>query len=314
MRKKVSIIIPAYNAEKYIERCLNSILNQTYNNLEIFVINDGSTDNTEIICNKIAKKDKRLIIETKINEGVSKARNYALKKVSGDYILFVDSDDWLENNMVEKMIKSSQENHSDIVFCEYNNYYEDSKKIERVYLNKYNYNDCLNLISDPKTNFGGVPWNKLLKSKLVTKSYNENVHFFENLLFFLENLSDKTSFSVINEPLYNYSINDTSALHSKKYSIKKVSALDALEIIIPITPIENIDFHKMLYINSYYENLYHLKKEKINNISLKKYYPNVCNFFNDIMKCNNISLKQKIKLFILHRLNFIYIIKKNMTN
>ena len=96
MNKIISVIIPVYNVENYIEKCLNSIVNQTYNNLEIIIIDDGSTDNSIAIAEKIAENDKRIRIISQVNQGVSSARNLGLDNASGEYILFIDSDDWLD--------------------------------------------------------------------------------------------------------------------------------------------------------------------------------------------------------------------------
>ena len=101
--KKVSIIIPVYNVEPYVARCIDSVVNQTYNNLQIIVVNDGSIDNSLQILNTY--NDDRLQIITKENGGLSSARNEGLKYVVGDYILFIDSDDWIHLNMINVMIK-----------------------------------------------------------------------------------------------------------------------------------------------------------------------------------------------------------------
>lgn len=92
----ISIIVPVYNAEKYLNRCISSLLNQTYYNLEIILVNDGSTDNSKKICENAAKKDSRVKVTNSVNEGVSLARNKGLKRASGDYVSFVDSDDYVE--------------------------------------------------------------------------------------------------------------------------------------------------------------------------------------------------------------------------
>lgn len=308
---KVSVIVPAYNAEKYIERCINSLISQIYSNLEILVVDDGSKDNTPKLLDELASKDDRIFVTHKVNEGVSIARNVALSKVTGEYVLFTDSDDWLENDMVEKLVNSALDNNSDIVICGFNNYYESEKRFEKKLLNNNNHTDFLTLITDDTTNYGGFPWNKLIKSSRIVKYYNESIHYFENLLFFLENFQDEVKYSVVNEPLYNYSINDTSALHSKKYSEKKISSLDALYLVIPLLPKESIDFHKFIFINSYYENYYYLKK--LNKLELLDKYKNTVNsYYKEIHNSKYLSKKTKIKLFILKRLTFIYLFRKKM--
>ena len=101
MKDLISIIIPVYNVENYVERCLESVLNQTYTNLEIIIIDDGSTDKSSKICEKYKKKDKRIKLSKISNKGTSYARNYAIKKAKGKYINFIDSDNYIESNMIE---------------------------------------------------------------------------------------------------------------------------------------------------------------------------------------------------------------------
>ena len=312
--EKVSIIIPAYNAEKYIKRCIESIIKQTYKNIEVLVVDDGSTDNTPKIIDDIAQTDKRIVVIHKQNGGVSLARNIAIEKATGKYIMFTDSDDWLENDMVEKMVNKTTSTDCDIVICGYNNYYENSKQIESKLLNPKNYKLFTELITDDKTNFGGFPWNKLMKRTCVKNLYNANIHYFENLLFFLENFDTKTKFEYINEPLYNYSINDTSALHSKKYKIKKITSLKALKLIIPLLPDSSADFHKFLYINSFYENLYYIKKENYDLKLLEEYKEDLKAFYKDVMKSKKISIKTKIKSVILMKFSIIYFLIKKIKN
>lgn len=102
MEEKISVIVPVYNVEKYLERCVESIFKQTYKNIEIILVDDGSTDNSGKICDKFLKKDERVKVIHKENGGLSDARNAGLEILSGKYIMFVDSDDWISPAMVEK--------------------------------------------------------------------------------------------------------------------------------------------------------------------------------------------------------------------
>ena len=106
---KVSVIIPVYNSEKFICRCVDSVLNQTYKNLEIFLIDDGSPDNCPKICDEYAKKDERIRVFHNENGGASVARNFALEKMNGDYVIFIDSDDYIKAEMIETMLNKIQE-------------------------------------------------------------------------------------------------------------------------------------------------------------------------------------------------------------
>lgn len=114
MKKKVSIIIPVYNISEYIEECVKSLWNQTYNQLEIILINDGSTDNSGNICDELASKDKRIISVHKKNGGISEARNAGIDLASGEYLFFLDGDDYLENNTIEVLVRILEKNKADI--------------------------------------------------------------------------------------------------------------------------------------------------------------------------------------------------------
>lgn len=116
---KISIIVPAYNVEKYIEQCLRSLMNQTYKNLEIIVVNDGSKDGTGEIIERLAKEDERIIFINQENKGVAETRNVALQKVSSDFVMFVDSDDWLDLDACETVINEAREENADVVMFGY---------------------------------------------------------------------------------------------------------------------------------------------------------------------------------------------------
>lgn len=117
MNDKISVIVPVYNVEKYIKQCLESILNQTYKNLEIIIVDDGTKDSSGKICDEISKSDSRIKIIHQKNQGLSGARNTGLKNTTGEYITFVDSDDYIGNKMFEKMLSTLKTNNANIVEC-----------------------------------------------------------------------------------------------------------------------------------------------------------------------------------------------------
>ncbi len=127
----VSIVVPVYNAAQYLKKCLDSIVNQTLTNIEIIIIDDGSTDGSTEICKKYAAKDSRIIYYKKENEGLAAARQDGIERASGEYVGFVDSDDWLELNMYERMFSVAKENNADVVFC--NCFFNDSGR-DKIYL------------------------------------------------------------------------------------------------------------------------------------------------------------------------------------
>lgn len=126
----ISIIVPVYNVEKYLEHCLNSIINQTYKNLEIILVNDGSTDNSLEICESFKQKDSRIKIITKGNGGLSSARNEGLKIAKGNYISFVDSDDWIDADFIKALYNNLISTDSDMSTCEFIRETEPSQFVE----------------------------------------------------------------------------------------------------------------------------------------------------------------------------------------
>lgn len=126
--KLVTVIVPVYNVEKFLNKCVDSICRQTYTNLEIIIVDDGSTDNSGCICDELKEKDERIIVIHKMNGGLSDARNAGLEVATGDYIGFVDSDDYIESDMYELLVNNIEEYKADVSCCRYAKVYEDGKR------------------------------------------------------------------------------------------------------------------------------------------------------------------------------------------
>lgn len=218
----ISVIIPIYNCQEYLRECINSIINQTYQNLEILLINDGSTDNTLSICKEYENLDSRISIVNKKNTGVSDTRNMGVEKASGKYILFVDADDYLKNNMIEKLYKSIIENKVDVVRCKCctvknNNvirreslYNLANKKILKEKMN--------NIIGNFITNENSIAC--YVCTMLIKRDryvlFNTNLTFMEDTEFFMRLLFNINSIYFLDEELYYYRYNENSA--SKSYN------------------------------------------------------------------------------------------------
>lgn len=130
---KISIIVPVYNVEKYLSKCLDSLIGQTYKNIEIICVNDGSPDSCDEILDNYSKNDNRIRIITKKNEGLSAARNDALKICTGQYVMFVDSDDWIDTDMCEVMYKTVVENQADVCMCCYTKEFGNNSSVESIF-------------------------------------------------------------------------------------------------------------------------------------------------------------------------------------
>ena len=215
--EKISIIVPIYNAEKKLHRCIESILNQSYKNLEIILVNDGSSDNSINICEKYKIKDNRIIIIDKENAGVSVARNSGLNIATGKYIQFVDSDDYINPDMCEKLIKTINKNNADVVVCGYNkitNGKIESKFIkETTVFEMYNFKNTFNEIF--KGALFNVPWNKLYKREKINNYFKEDLSIGEDLLFNLNYFSNCNKIEIIEKCLYCYDVSQQESLTSK---------------------------------------------------------------------------------------------------
>ena len=223
--KKVSVIVPFYNVEKYIDRCLNSLVNQTLEDIEIIIVNDGSKDNSETIAKEYASKYKNKIIYLKKeNGGLSDARNYAIPYATGEYIAFLDSDDYVEVNMYEQMYEKAKKENADIVECDFLWEYP-NEKIEskgRIYKDKH----------DILLNARVVAWNKLIKKELIEKTkikfpYGlryEDVEFFYKLIPYINKLD------IVNKPFVHYVQRDNSISNSQNSRTKEI--IDILDNVI----------------------------------------------------------------------------------
>ena len=219
----VSIIIPAYNVSKYIEKCLNSLINQTLKNVEIIVINDGSTDNTLDIIKSF--KDERIkIIDLKVNKGIGNARNLGIKKAKGKYIGFVDSDDYVDKKMFETMYNKAIKEDLDLVICDFYKVIENTK--EKIKIDIPNFENT-NIYKNPKLllDIELCPWNKLYKSKLIKNTTFPTSLKYEDVPFVFKALKNAKNIGKVNKYFNYYIVHDkseTTKMDEKVYDIFKI--------------------------------------------------------------------------------------------
>ncbi|MFP9227679.1 glycosyltransferase family 2 protein [Pectobacterium cacticida] len=218
----ISVIIPVYNAEKNILFCLNSIMNQTFYNFEVIIINDGSTDSSGDICDRYAKKDHRFKVYHKINGGVASARQFGIEIVSGEYTLHIDSDDWIEHNMFEELYHCAKENNSDIVYFDY--FLINKKKNIRVIKQDFgeNINECVKAMLQHK--MAGMLWTKMIKTSLFVDNdinFPEGLNMWEDLYFSLRCFIKAKKISYLNKPYYYYVLNDGSMIDTMTFTKSK---------------------------------------------------------------------------------------------
>lgn len=224
----ISVIVPVYNVEKYLERCIDSILKQTYSDLEILLIDDGSSDNSGKICDEYAKKDNRIKVIHKKNGGISDVRNVGIENAKGDYIGFVDSDDYIADDMFETLYKLSNENNADISIVSFYEMYN-GKLIgvrDDKTLTKMDKQEALKeLLID--TNIQSYMWNKLFKKELF-----DNLRFplgknFEDIATVLLIFERANKVVLLQDPKYYYLRRDDSIVGHRTNK----TYLDYLEVV-----------------------------------------------------------------------------------
>lgn len=318
---KVSVIIPVYNVEKYIDKCLNSVINQTLKDIEIIIVNDGSPDNSQSIIDEYSRKDKRIISLIQENGRQGKARNNGLKHATGEYISFIDSDDYIESDMLEKMYNKAKEEDSDIVICSNYNIYEATNGNEVIFIDEKLMEDSIDNKKNKLLNIIS-PCCKIYKRSLIQ---NSNIFFmeklyYEDLAFSIKSLVLSNKISYVNEPLYYYIIHEGSTMTSTNV-IRNLDIINAFEDI--ITFLKDKKMYKNYYseiefmaINNLYistivriirSNVSKNEKKKIINKLLKYFYDN----FNNYKKNKYLSTLNKNRkiIYILINLKQYWLIK-----
>ncbi|MGJ9459043.1 glycosyltransferase family 2 protein [Oceanobacillus sp. CF4.6] len=213
MKSLVSIIVPVYNCEAYISECLDSILIQTYSNIEILIINDGSIDETEKIINKYKVTDPRIRYFFQSNSGPSEARNVGISNSTGEYVVFVDADDTIDRYYVEYLLREIIHSNTDLACCGYT----DISKYGLRKWTDFDFNNTTSLhyiMEKVCKGTGGVLWGKIYKREIITRHnlrLNKKLFMSEDLVFVLQYVSYCKSFSAINNYLYYYNrLNDYS--------------------------------------------------------------------------------------------------------
>lgn len=297
---KISVIVPVYNTEKYLRKCLDSIVFQDNKNYEIIAINDGSTDNSESILKEYQKKYNSIFkYFSKKNGGLSSARNYGIKKATGDYLLFVDSDDYIEKNTINHLINIIDD--QDIIVFNINSVNNDT--ICRVNTFNSNIDDLKKryLVSIPSA------CNKLVKKDLLIKNnlyFTEGI-FYEDLML-MPKLVKYTNKIFFDESfLYNYVVRSGSITNNKKFNIKTLDIFNIVDSLYNELFLEYKDEVEYLYI----EHLLHvagvrfLDYKKYNEIDktvsiIKEKFPN---WKNNIYVNKNYNIKEKIMCFLLYK-------------
>ncbi len=220
----ISIIVPIYNAEKYLNKCIDSLINQTKKELEFILVNDGSTDKTEEIIKSY--KDKRIKYFKNKNQGIGKTRNFGLEKATGKYIMFLDSDDYFRKDACELLYKNAEKNQADLVICDFYKIYDSGieEKIKLLSFKPTTLKKTPSLINEINL----APWNKLYKKELITKNkikFVENLKY-EDAPFVIEAFSKAGKIIKVDEYLNYYLIHGNS-----ETTVRDKRCFDILKII-----------------------------------------------------------------------------------
>lgn len=293
MSPKISIIVPVYNVEQFISECINSILNQTFRDFELILINDGSTDKSGQICDEFASKDERIVVVHKENGGQSSARNKGIDLAKGEYIGFIDSDDWIEHDMYQIMYTKAIETGAEIAACNIVQYNKDSSKY-------YFCQDPTDYVCDRKSAMQELylnerltfsPCNKLIKRELFREIRFKEGYILEDIDFTYRIIHQSQKVFYTGQALYNYRYNEQSTMR-KAFTKKRLDEFEVRKSLYLFYR-DNYPSHAnevyaewfltglMLYINilKYYPNekdqyryLIEADRKKLSSLVLKKTY------------------------------------------
>ena len=304
--KKISIIVPIYNEEENLRKCIESLINQTYKELEIILINDGSTDKSKEIIESF--KDKRIIAIHKKNTGISDTRNIGIGKSTGDYIMFVDSDDYLELNCIERLIETAEKENSEIVMFNY--YLETQSKRIEIKLPKI---EARNLKEDKdlltKIHLG--PCTKIFKAELIKDNLFPLNLKYEDVPFVVEAVIKAGKISFVPNYLYHYVI---------KKSGETITRDERIFDIITICAIVEKKLEQINYVNktNFFVKVlsYYLKNSRyIPNINLRNEFIDAVYIYlkridKDWRKCSYLKQESKIKRVIITHKSLLKIVNK----
>ncbi len=253
----LSIIVPVYNVEEYLERCVKSILAQTYKNIEVILIDNGSTDESGKICDRMAQSDARVIVYHKPHGNISTARNKGLELAQGQWIGFVDSDDWIEADMYQCMLEKLQKEQAQMVvcgFCKEN--ISGTKKItndKRISKSSFTGEKALEyaFIRDSYRNFCAYVWNKVFCAELLEgQKFDEEIQSCEDVEYFARVTANGKKVCYVDNVLYHYTEREDSSWKVYRYE-KRMTVLKAYENIIAL--LEEKKYKKAtLYVKRFY--------------------------------------------------------------
>ena len=293
----ISVIVPVYNAEPYLQLCVKSVLTQSFANFELLLIDDGSTDNSGSVCDKFACYDRRVRVFHKENGGVSSARNLGIDKAWGGWITFLDSDDFIDTTFLEDLYGKAISSHVDIVFTDIR--YIWSNKTDIYYTYRWNETPQEDLVAY-LTQTRNCPGWGLIRGSLIRNNnfrFPENITIYEDFHLLIRLIFKSQNVCHVGKPLYNYRMHDSSIVHSTDYNYKIQNQIWAYSSILQYFKDNNVydkyapslygrilhDYQNMVLDRTYHENFTKIYPDK-------KYY---------IWKSSTINFKLKIMMWCL---------------
>lgn len=254
--KRISVIVPVYNVENYLSKCIETLTAQTYSNIEILLVDDGSTDSSGQICDEYAVKDNRIMVIHKENGGLSSARNAGMPKASGEYIAFVDSDDFVSEDYIESLLEACENNGAKVAACGYIEYYSPEKQIVCCGEKPYTLTgeDAVKDIFTMKNDIHVVAWNKLYARELFVQNeitYPEGkIH--EDVFTTYKLCARASTVAYVNKPCYYY-VQRKGSIMGQNFSPKRLQLLEAVESVEPFvkenSPVYDTEYLFYVFLN-----------------------------------------------------------------
>lgn len=317
MGELISIIVPVYNVKQYLERCVKSILNQTYKNIEIILVDDGSTDGSEIMCDEYKKNYSNIKVIHKKNGGLSDARNYGIELAQGEYITFIDSDDFIDNRMIEILYKNLKNTNSDVSVCRFYMFYaEEDIKVQDV-KEKVLIFDGIDILKTMYDDYlvTVVAWNKLYKKEIFNNIRYPKGKVIEDSAVLHYILANINRICYSNLELYYYFQRNESIMHKTTYKLlDELDWLnDRIEYFKSLNFQNEIFFEETIrkYIEAFFNWTYKITKDNgYNERKMKPYFEQCSN----ILKNNNTNNIETKKIKMLLKYKFIYLYVKGLRN
>ena len=207
--EKLSVIVAVYNIENYLEKCVRSILAQTYYHLEIILVDDGATDGSGVLCDQLAQEDARIVVIHKENGGLSDARNVGIERATGEFLAFVDGDDWIDPDMYECMLRELNQYQADVAICRYKRIYQDRVEDEstgKVYFYEGNQALRMLLVEEDAIQIQNAAWNKLYRKNFLGGQRFPKGKWYEDVVYTTKLLAKASRCVYLDSAKYNYVI------------------------------------------------------------------------------------------------------------